>query len=335
MSTAASARELPASVQMMQMVAGKWVSRAIGVAAEFGIADLLIEGPKSAAELAEAAGLHEPSLFRLLRALASVGVFAETTPRTFELTPLAECLRSDHPDSVRRMARFGAVPLSWDAWRELSYSVRTGKTGLSKLGIDNPFGYLESHPEEAEIFNDAMTEYSRRAAPAIVDAYDFGRFRKLVDIAGGHGYLLHAILDRYPGLHGMLFDLPKVVAGAPVAERCEIIGGDFFQSVPGGADAYMMKHIIHDWDEERATAILRNCRAAMPPDGRLLIIEMVIQPGNDPSFGKLLDLEMLVLPGGRERTAEEFRALFASAGFELTQITPTAAPVSILEGVPV
>jgi len=240
------------------------------------------------------------------------------------------------------MARFTTMPLSWDAWRELSHPVRTGETGLKRLGIESPFAYLQSHPDEAALFNQAMTDYSRQSAPAIAEAYDFGGFRKLIDIAGGHGFLLTTILSRYPGPRGLLFDLPEVIEGAQKtiaqsaeADRCETASGDFFRSVSAGGDVYMMKHTIHDWDEDRAAAILRNCRAVMAPDARLLVIEMVIPPGNEPFFGKLLDLEMLAVAGGRERNAEEFRSLLSAAGFELTGIVLTTAPVSIIEGRPV
>jgi SAM-dependent methyltransferase len=342
MSATAGARELPASAVLMQMLAGKFVSRAISVAADLGIADLLREGERSTAYLAAAAGAHEPSLYRLMRALASVGIFTETAPRTFALTPVAECLRSDAPDSLRAMARFFGTPMSWDAWRELPNCVRTGKTGLDSLGIEDAFGYLREHPVEAKIFNNAMTQYSHQSAPAIANAYDFSRFRKVVDVAGGHGFLLTTVLERYPTVQGVLFDMPHVIEGAgeairksPAAARCETAAGDFFQSVPQGADAYMMKHIIHDWDDERAAIILRNCHRAMAHDGRLLVADMVIPRGNEPFYGKLLDLEMLVLPGGKERTEDEFRSLFAASGFELLSITPTAAPVSVVEGRPI
>jgi hypothetical protein len=209
------------------------------------------------------------------------------------------------------------------------------------MGIDNAFDYFQSHPEEGEIFNDAMTSLSRMAAPAIAEAYDFGRFGKLVDVAGGHGLLLTTVLRRYPALHGILFDLPEVVAGAGgairaagVEDRCEIAAGDFFRAVPEGADAYMLKSIIHDWDDERAAAILRTCRRAMAPGGRVLVVEMLVPPGNEPGFSKLLDLEMLAIPGGRERNAEEFRDLFAAAGFELTAVAPTRSPMCVIEGRP-
>jgi hypothetical protein len=337
MSASAGARELPASAQLMQMLAGKWVSRAIGAAADLGLADHLANGPRTTADLAAACGAREREIYRLLRALASVGVFEERAPRQFAMTPLAEPLRADSPESIRNMARFVGMPMTWRAWEPLTESVRTGKTGMSQIGIANPFEYLEQHPEEAAIFNAAMTDFSRQTAPAVAEAYDFGRFRKLVDVAGGHGALLSTVLDRYPLLHGLLFDMPQVIEGARAAlhTRCEAASGDFFQSLPPGADGYMMKHIIHDWDDERAGTILRNVRGAIDPAGRLLVIEIVIPEGNEPSFGKLLDLEMLAIPGGLERTEQEFRELFAASGFELTAVIPTRSPVSIVEGRPV
>jgi len=336
-------QETPANVLVRQMLTGKWVSASISVVAELGIADLLAQGDKTADELAAAVSAHGPSLYRLLRALASFGVFAETEDRRFTLTPLAECLRSNVPNSVREFARFIAIPAASRSWDHLMHSVKTGETGLRKaFGVKNAFDYLRTHPEEAAIFDGAMTDNSRFSAPAVAEAYDFGKFRQLVDIAGGHGLLLATILERFPRLEGVLFDLPEVIAGAKstlapygLENRCKIIGGDFFQSVPEGADAYLLKHIIHDWDDERALAILRNIRKAIQPSGRLLIVEVLIAPGNEPSFGKLLDLEMLVIPGGRERTSDEYRDLFAGAGFRLAEIHRTSAPTSIIEGVPV
>jgi hypothetical protein len=327
---------------MMQVLTGKWVSASISVVAELGIADLLAKGDKTADELADAVSAHGPSLYRVLRALASVGVFAETEGRRFTLTPLAECLRGNVPNSVREFARFIAIPAASRSWDHLMHSVKTGETGLRKaFAVNNAFDYLRTHPEEAAIFDGAMTDNSRRSAPAVAQAYDFGRFRQLVDVAGGHGLLLATILQRFPSLEGVLLDLPEVVAGANktlapygLDDRCKIIGGDFFQAVPAGADAYILKHIIHDWDDERALAILRNIRKAIQPSGRLLIVEVIIAPGNEPSYGKLLDLEMLVIPGGRERTSDEYRDLFAGAGFRLAEIHQTTAPTSIIEGVP-
>jgi hypothetical protein len=343
MSSVVALQELPANVVMMQMLTAKWVSASLSVVAELGIADLLAEGDKTADELADAVAAHGPSLYRVLRALASVGVFAETEGRRFTLTPLAECLRSNVPNSTREFARFVAIPAASGSWDHLMHSVKTGETGLRKaFAAKNVFDYLRAHPEEAAIFDGAMTDNSRRTAPAVAEAYDFGRFKQLVDVAGGHGLLLTTILQRFPSLKGVLFDLPEVIAGAKntlveyeVDERYKMIGGSFFEAVPAGADAYILKHIIHDWDDERALAILKNIRKVIQPSGRLLLVEVVIAPGNEPSFGKLLDLEMLVIPGGRERTSAEFRDLLAGAGFRLAEIHETAAHTSIIEGVPV
>ena len=327
---------------MMQLLIGKWVSASISVVAELGIADLLAKGDQTAEELAAACGAHAPSLYRVLRALASAGIFAETAGRRFALTPLASCLRGDAPDSMKYFARFVAMPGAAGAWGELMHCVKTGESGLLKaFNLPNPFEYFKTHHEEAAIFDGAMTDNSRHSAPAVAEAYDFGRFRQLVDIAGGHGLLLGTILQRYPSVRGILFDLPPVIAGARgtlasfgLDGRCQAIGGDFFQAVPEGADAYMLKHIIHDWNDEKSVAILRNVRKAMDTTGRLLLVEQVIASGNEPSFGKWLDLEMLVIPGGRERTADEYRALYAGAGFQLAQIHPTAAGPSVIEGLP-
>ena len=334
--------ELPASARMMQLLTGKWVSASISVVAELGIADLLAKGDQTAEELAAAVSVHADSLYRVLRALASVGVFAETEGRRFTLTPLATCLRGDAPDSMKQFARFVAMPGASAAWGELMHCVQTGQSGLQKaFGLPNPFEYFKTHHDEAAIFDGAMTDNSRQSAPAVAQAYDFGRFRQLVDVAGGRGLLLGTILQQYPDLRGVLFDLPPVIAGAHqtlasfgLNGRCQTVDGNFFEAVPEGADAYMLKHIIHDWNDERSAAILRNIRKAMDGSGRLLIVEVVIAPGNEPSFGKLLDLEMMVIPGGRERTSDEYRDLFAAAGFELAGIHPTAAPASVIEGIP-
>jgi hypothetical protein len=324
------------------MIIGMHVSRAISVAAELGIADALKDGPKHVEELAAATSTHAPSLYRLLRALASVGIFAEVEGRQFTLTPLAACLRSDAPDSIRNLARWFGAPLSWSGWGELLHSVKTGETGVKQaLGVTDPFAYMSEHPEQAQIFHACMTEISRMNAPDIVGAYDFGRFRKIVDAGGSHGLLLSAILRRYPSPHGVVFDLPRVMEGARrviaadgLTERCEAVAGNFFESVPAGADAYVLKQVVHDWDDAPAVAILRNVRQAIPPEGRLLLIEFVIPPPNEPSLSKVFDLGMLVATGGRERTEIEYRDLFAAAGFTLAAIHPISSGQSVIEGVP-
>ena len=333
-------KEVPAGLQVVQMLTGKWLSQAISAAAELGIADQLAHGPQSVEHIAAATGAHAPSVYRLLRALASVGVFAETDDRRFTLTPLAETLRSDSPGSVRNTARFFGGRLVHGSWAEIVNTIRTGETGVKLAFGAEAFEYLEANPAESALFNAAMTDYSRQEGAAVAQTYDFSRLNRLVDIAGGHGFLLQTVLQRNPHLTGVVFDLPHVIesAGPAIASygldgRLGTATGDFFQSVPAGADGYLLKHIVHDWDDERAAAILRNCHDAMAPNGRLLVIEVVIPPGNEPSFGKLLDLEMLSVAGGRERTEGEYRELFAAAGFRLAGVYPTASPVSIVEGV--
>ena len=336
-------QEISPSQVILQMLTGKWVAQAVSVAATLGVADLLRHGPQDVEHLARATSTHADSLYRLLRALASVGIFAETDGGRFTLTPMAQCLRGDAPDSVRNWARLHGIPLFWRSWGELLHSVKTGETGLKQaFGMSGPFEYLSQHPEEARVFNDAMTDLARSQSPSIAAAYEFGRFKKLIDLGGGHGTLLMTILRRYPGLRGVVFDLPQVVTGAKAAlaaaglsDRCEAIAGDILESVPAGADGYLTRGVIHGFDKEHALIVLGNIRRAIQPEGRLLLLEFVIPPGNQASLGKLLDLQMLVIPGGRERTEEEFRELFGAAGFRLSGIHPTATPQSIVEAIPV
>jgi O-methyltransferase domain len=323
----------PPDVVLTQMLAAPLVTQALRVVAELGIADLLAHGARSVDELAAASGAHAPSLYRFMRALASCGVFAETKDeRVFELTPMAELLRADVEGSLRDVAIFMGADWHWQVWGDAMYSARTGKVAWEHVHGKEVFPYFAEHAGAARVFDDAMTSFSKMVAKAVVAAYDFSSVGKLADIAGGHGSLLAAILRANPqlqvieGAHGQL-------EKEGVSARCELASGDFFESVPPGADAYLMKHIIHDWDDARALSILRNCHRAMPETGKLLLVEMVVPPGNEPHFGKIQDIEMMLSPGGLERTAEEFRALFAAAGFELTRIIPTASPMSVIEGV--
>jgi len=316
------------------------VSQAIHVAATLGIADLLWDGPRSVDELAAATGSRATALYRLLRALASVGVFAEADGR-FSQTSLSEYLRTDAPGSVRAWAMYMGRPYVWSPWAYLGDSVRTGEPVFPALHGTSAWDYRAAHPEEGAIFDAAMTGLSAAAAAAVVRSYDFSRIRVLVDVGGGQGELLAAILAANPAVRGILFDQPHVVAGAGsvleragVADRCEVVGGSFFEAVPGGADAYLLKSVVHDWDDARAVEILRGCREAMSETGRLLLVEGVIQPGNEPDRMKLVDLHMLVMLGGQERTAEDFQRLYAEAGFRLTGIIPTGSPSNIVEGVP-
>ncbi|WP_010582669.1 methyltransferase [Schlesneria paludicola] len=323
---------------MNRMLSGYWSTQALYVAAKLGLADLLIEGPRSIDDLAQATNTHAPSLYRLLRGLASMGVFADVGNARFTLTPLAECLRSDLPGSQRALAIMGGEE-HYQAWGELLYSVQTGKTSFDKLYGMPIFEFLSKNIEQAKVFDAAMVGVHGRETTAMTDAYDFSDVKVLADIGGGNGSLLTTVLTKYPHMKGILYDLPGVteratvsLSAAGLSDRCQVMGGNFFESVPAGADAYLMRHIIHDWDDEKATTILRHVHQVLPSHGRLLVVEGVIPPGNTPCFGKLLDLTMLTLPGGKERTDDEFRTLFKSAGFHLSRIVPTSAEVSIIEG---
>lgn len=331
--------EMPPQAVLMQMLTGYWVSQLIYVAAKLGIADLLKDKPMTSEELAAATNTDARTLYRVLRALASVGIFAEVENKRFTMTPLAATLESG-PGSMRGMVIHLGEPASWRAWGELLYSVQTGQTAFPHAHGMDIFDYYAQHPESAEPFNEAMTNFSQIAIPAIIKAYNFSAIGKLVDVGAGHGSLLTAILQAHPQMKGVAFDMAKAIEGAKprieaegLTERCEVVAGDFFESVPDGGDAYIMKHIIHDWDDERSIKILKNCHRAMKDDGRLLLVEFVIERGNAPSLGKLMDINMLALPGGQERTEDEYRALFAAAGFKLTRIIPTASPISVIEGV--
>lgn len=328
----------PPGVALMELLAGKWISQAISVTARLKIADALASGPKTCEELAQASGTNPAALGRLLRATASVGVFAADPDGRYELTPLAECLRSDVPGSARAMAAYMGTDWNWRPWGDLIGSVRTGEDAFGRAFGRGVFDYLADHPDDAADFHAGMAGFSSQAAAAVVAAYDFTPFGTIVDVGGGTGTLLAAILAATPGARGIVFDSPQVAAGATatleaagVADRARAEGGDFFRAVPGEGDAYLLRHIIHDWDDERAGTILRNCRSAIRPGGKVLLMEIVIPDGNAPSLGKLLDLEMLVIAGGRERTEAEYRNLLTASGFRLTRVIPTRSPQSIIE----
>jgi len=329
----------PPDAILMQMLFGALITQSIGVAAKLGIADLLAEKPQTAAALAPKTKTHETSLYRVLRMLASAGIFAENAAGEFELTPLAALLCSDAPNSMRDFAIMFGEEWMWQAWGALLHSVKTGEVAHIKVQGMRSFEFFEQNKEAGEVFNRAMTSNSLRVLPAIVEAYDFSDIGKLVDIAGGHGLLLAGIVKANPQLRGLLFDMPYVIKGAGellkregVKSRVELASGDFFQSVPAGADAYLMKHIIHDWDDESSIKILQNIRTAMNENGKVLIVEMVVPEGNEPSAAKLLDIQMLVMETGKERTADEYRRLLEASGFRLTRIIPTKSPYSLIEG---
>lgn len=335
----AEQQAVPPDAFLTEVAFGALMSQALYVAAKLSIADLLVEKPQSVQQLAAATQTHERSLYRVLRSLSSIGVFEEVEPKVFALTPIGQALRSDAPNSVRNGVVFMGEEWHWRVWGNLIHSVRTGETAWKKTHGAEVFDYFSSNPEQAEIFNRAMTDMSVVTAPAVVEAYDFSGFKSLADIAGGHGFLLSQILKATPGLEGILFDMPQVIAGSTalleregVADRVETVSGDFFASVPS-ADAYIMKHIIHDWDDERAVKILSNIREAMNAGGRVLIVEVVVPEGKEPHYSKVLDLEMLASPGGVERTAKEYEEILASAGLRLTRIIQTRSPFSIIESV--
>ena len=327
----------PPEAALTQILMGSLASQALYVAAKLGIADLLVEGPKHVDELATATDTDAPSLYRVLRALASIGVFQEKDNKVFALTPTAEPLRSDVANSLRDVTIFWGEDWHWEVWGKILYSVKTGKSAWAQIHGEEVFDYFAKNQEAARIFDRAMTSFSSVATKAVVEAYDFSDIGRLIDIAGGHGRLLNGVLEANPSMQGVLFDLPHVIESAKqtttVADRCEYATGDFFASVPTGGDAYMMKHIIHDWDDERAITILKNIKDAMNPGGRVLVVESVIADGNNQDFGKLLDIEMLVSPGGKERTAAEYEDLFRRAGLRLTRIVPTKSPYSVIEAV--
>jgi hypothetical protein len=329
----------PPQQVLMNLIFGRTITQMVGAVAELSIADHLKDGPRSADELARATGTHAPSLYRVMRAMAMVGLFEEHDDHRFSLTPVGTQLRSDLPSSMRGMAIFQSTSWHGAAWFELVHSIRTGQPGFPKAHGKTVFEWFHENADGARIFNDAMTAFSSSVAEAVVSAYDFSRFKRIADIGGGHGALLCAVLGQATGSTGIVFDLPPVVKGAQatidkagLASRCEIVGGDFFAAVPSGMDAYVMKSIIHDWSDEKARTILHNCAAGLNANGRVLVIEVPIPPPGTPSFGKLLDLEMLVMTdGGRERTESEYRALFADSGLKLEKIVPTQGPLAVIE----
>ena len=331
----------PAQVNVLEMINGSWVTQAIYTAAKFAIPDALANGPLTAEQIANRVGTNPDAAYRLLRALATLSLCTELPDGRFRLTPMGDALRSDVPNSVRGLALAIGHPVMWAHWGELSYSVETGKPAADKLRGMSVFEYAERNPDVAQVINDGMTCVSTLENPPILAAYDFSRFQTIVDVGGGHGLLLGAILQHAPNARGVLYDLESVVAGAqPILEaagasdRCTVESGSFFDSVPAGGDAYVLKHIIHDWAEPEALEILGNVRKAMNPDGTLLLVEVTIPPGNTPHIGKLLDLEMLVQVTGKERTAEQYAELLDRAGFRQTRVVPTVAPISVIEAVP-
>lgn len=322
---------------MEQLILGAWVSQAITSVVDLGIADALAEGPLPIDELAAKVGADSEALKRILRALISRGIFARRADGRYELTPLADLLRRDSPISLAAVARFVGSRQHREHWSLLTEAVRTGTSVIPSLRGKSFFDYMGDDPEFGRIFDDAMTSFSEAVTAPIVDAYDFTAYGTIVDVAGGHGRLLAAILASAPEAYGVLYDLPHVVAGAMpllreknVAQRVRVAEGSFFDSLPAGGDAYVLKHIIHDWNDDAALQILRNVRSAAGPDAALLLIETVIPDDDSESRGKWVDIEMLLIDG-RERTAGEYRRLLDAAGFQVTRIVQTRSPLSIIE----
>jgi len=324
------------------LTTGYQISACIYVAAYLKIADLLASGPRRIEDLASETNTIGDRLYRVLRALACVGIFSEPQPRTFALTPTAELLRSDIPNSMHGATLFLASPFTINVNSHLLHSVKTGQPAVEHLHGGPAFECISSMPEVAYSFNEAMTSISAALAPAVLDAYSFDGIATLMDVAGGHGYFLCEVLHRYPVMKGILLDLPSVVEGARCAicerrmdHRCEPKAGNFFEHIPAGADAYFMQHILHDWDDERCLKILGNVKRALDgrENGKLIVVDAVLPENSQPHPGKFLDLMMMVFPGGRERSEPEWRALFEKAGLAITRIVPTKAPESVIEAV--
>ena len=340
--TMASENGASPSATLLYLAAGSWVTQAIYVAAKLGLADLLVTGPQSPATLAAITGTHADALYRVLRALASVDIFAEDDSRRFHLTPTAECLCSKVPGSLRAFAIMLGEQEHWRASGEVLYSVKTGLPAFEHVFGVPRFRYFADHPEDARIFNEAMTSRSGQENDAIIAAYDFSELTSVIDVGGGQGSLLAAILRATFHTRCVLFDLPVTIriarsaaSHAEYSARLEFVEGSFFEALPAGADAYVLKKVIHDWDDERAIAILTNCREAMPHNGRLLLIEPIIPPGNAHSFNKLLDLLLLVWHGsGKARTETEHRSILAASNLEVARIIPTESWLSIIEASP-
>ena len=324
--------------QLVEMAMAHWVSRLIYVAAELNLADHLDGGMKTAAELAGLTGTDAPSLYRLMRTLSSLGLFSEDSTHRFSLTPMGKALKTGDADSVRTAVLMLAGDIFTKAHEQMLYSVRTGKSGFEKIFGAPLFEWLAKHPMEAAMFNKAIVGIHGAEPAAVAEAYDFSDFNTITDVGGSTGNLLTTILRRHPKPRGTLFDLPHVVRDAPalieargLTDRVNIEAGSFFERIPGGSDVYLLSHIIHDWSEEQCLAILRNCRQAMKPGARLLIVEMVLAAGDAPHPGKLLDIVMLTIPGGQERTEQEYRELLEKAGLRLARVVPTPSAVAVVE----
>jgi hypothetical protein len=328
-------------IAVVSMALGYVVGQALHAAAQLGIADLVAAGPRPIDDLAAAVGAHGPSLYRVLRMLAGVGVFIEDEGRRFAQTPLSETLRADVPGSIRAAVIWINEPMHYRSCGGTLQSVMTGQPVFDDIFGMPYFDYLAAHPDAARIWDAGMACFSELENAAIARSYSFPAGAQIVDVGGGQGGFLAEALKTDPSLRGVLYDLPEVVenprqlTAACLLERCETVGGDFFEFLPPGADRYVFKRVLHDWDDETCVELLRRCRQALPETGRVLVIDAVIPPGNDRHPAKIVDLIMLTALTGGERTETEFRALFAAGGFRLTRVIPTPSMLSIVEGAPV
>ena len=329
--------------RLRQLAWGYIPAALIGVIIELGIPDLVASGMKPVSKIAAASHTNEDALYRMLRTLASFGIFTESSGRRFALTSAGTYLRSDVPDSARGYIRWVTNAFIFRNYAELMHSAKTAEPAVEHVFGESLFSHLQNNPELSRVFNDGMTSFSQLISRAVLEAYDFSGIKVIADLAGGEGALLAAIIQKYPHMQGLLLEQEHVLAGARkrlealgLADRCRCSTVDFFKCVPAGADAYLMKSIIHDWDDQRAGIILKNCREALrtAEPGKLLLVEPIIPPGNDPHMAKLADIQMLVLTGGRERTGEEFQTLLEQSGFRLTAVVPTQSFVSVVEAVP-
>lgn len=333
--------QLSPETTVLRLLRGPWIAQSIHIAAKLGLADLVKNEPKPISELAQATGTHATSLYRLLRLLASVGIFTEVAAGHFGLTPLAATLRTDVPGSLNALATIYGEEMFWQPWGQIGHSIKTGEIAFAHVFGKSLYAYLAERPATALLFDHAMSGLVSGVAKAVAATYSFSSLRRIVDVGGGNGTLISAILHTYPETVATLMDLGPVVehakrqlAEAGLTNRCECVAGDFFQAVPAGGDAYILSTVICNWDEERAITLLKNCHRAMTKGSKLLLVEIVLPPGDTPSPGKMLDLQMMVITGGRDRTEAEYRTLLEAADFTLTQVVPTLSERSVIEATP-
>ena len=320
-----------------RLLTNAWIAQGIATVARLRVADQMDSEPVFVGDLARAVGADTDALYRVMRMLAPAGVFHETPGKRFALTDVGKLLRSDHPDSMRAFAAYNGEPWHWNMWGQLEQSVRSGQPARAD-GVTPLFEFLAGHPEAADAFDTAMADLSNARDVSAISGFDFGRFKTVVDVGGGEGRLVRSVLSEYAELRGILYDLPAVIArarprieAAGLAQRCSLVEGSFFDSVPPGGDAYLLKQVLHDWHDEKAVAILTNCRRVLPSDGRVIVIEAVVPDNDSPALAKLSDIEMLVVTGGRERTLREYQALLERAGLGYVGAHETRSPFTLIE----